>query len=513
MGFVVNFLLASGRNLRRWTLPQATTPLRFLIALIACGLLHVTSVGNATAREPQNWLPEDANIAGWVDVAALYKSPLALREGWEEKSRAGFVNKTTILVPGLDRLLLAAQMDFEPGLPTRQDYSIGVPSPRLTLDSLSLMAGAKMEKLSERPAALTRDGQWVVETTDGLWLSTGRGGRQALSRWFEKGAANNSRPGTLLREEYATRSPTAVIGMVVDLRDSLSSATAGRFVETLVNEAKVKGVNTANATSVLNSLQSAKLEVTVEDAIHGRLVVNFEQSASALTPLVKALVPQGLQALGASPGAAEDWSWRVESHSIIGEGSLTTAEVRRILSLLKNPLEHSGSAGNPPPAVQPPSTEQLTVAASQKYFHSVDTLLDDLQDAMKRSRDNHMTMLERSADKLDKLPLLNVDEDLLNYGRRVSSSLRYQANALRNAGLQRGVLRAASGADSFSAMAQANPYGAWSTAGYASNGDGMTIDLTVNANAKTVQLSEMKQIREGLIEIRSLLTRKYKVEF
>ncbi|MBA4032557.1 MAG: hypothetical protein C0478_16945 [Planctomyces sp.] len=481
--------------------------------LLAFGLIATAFTGRASAGEPQDWLPDEANVAAWVDVATLYKSPLAVREGWEEKSRAGFVNKTTILVPGLDRLMLAAQMDFEPGLPTRQDYSIGVPSKRLTLDSLSLLTGAKMEKLSERPAVLSHDGQWVVETADGAWLSAGRGGRQALSRWLARGPVAKSSPSSLLREEYATRSPAAVIGMVVDLRDSVSSATAGRFIEALLKEERLADVNTANATGVLVSARSAKLEVTVDDAIRGKLAVNFEQSATPLAPMVKVLVPHVLRALGASPGATEDWTWRIDSHAIIGEGPLTVAEVRRILSLLKNPLEQSSSAGNLPATTQSPDPLQLTIAASQKYFHSVDTLLDDLQDAMKRSRDNHMTMLERSADKLDKLPLLNVDEDLLNFGRRASSSLRYQANALRNAGLQRGVMRAASGADAFYSVGQANPYGAWSTAGLASNGDGMTIDLTVNANAKTVQLSEMKQVREGLVETRAALTRKYKAEF
>jgi len=77
--------------------------------------------------------------------------------------------------------------------------------------------------------------------------------------------------------------------------------------------------------------------------------------------------------------------------------------------------------------------------ASQAYFQSVSTLLDDLRKEFDTNRDARRTLaptyMDRYGRRIDRLPILNVDPELLAYGASVSASLRGTAVTTRKAGV------------------------------------------------------------------------------
>jgi hypothetical protein len=82
--------------------------------------------------------------------------------------------------------------------------------------------------------------------------------------------------------------------------------------------------------------------------------------------------------------------------------------------------------------------QQLTRLASQQYFKSVADLVDDLREkpstGQTKSIHQYGTWFSRYADKIDKLPILNVDPVLLDYGLYVSTSFRNASETIRSAG-------------------------------------------------------------------------------
>ena len=81
------------------------------------------------------------------------------------------------------------------------------------------------------------------------------------------------------------------------------------------------------------------------------------------------------------------------------------------------------------------SKEQLVAQASQKYFKRVNELLDDLKETKDRS-DNYTwgqigVWMDKYAKKIDQLSVLNVDQELVEYGAHVSDLLRSAYGAIR----------------------------------------------------------------------------------
>ncbi len=80
--------------------------------------------------------------------------------------------------------------------------------------------------------------------------------------------------------------------------------------------------------------------------------------------------------------------------------------------------------------------------ASQEYFKTITTMLDDL--GGKRKTTEFVTWgqvglwFERYARKIDNLPILNVDNELLDYGVFVADSLRQSETAMKGIGAKSG---------------------------------------------------------------------------
>jgi hypothetical protein len=250
--------------------------------------------------------------------------------------------------------------------------------------------------------------------------------------------------------------------------------------------------------------------VTVADAIAGELRVELGSAAAELSPLLKTLLPAIAQRLGMAGSGVESWTWTTKGNAIVGSGPLTAAETRRILSVVQHATPvHAASAASPGAEA---ATAQPEVAASQRYLNSLRTILDDMQGTLLRTRDNHALWYERAADKIDDLPMRSVDSELLDYGQKVSSSLRYQGQVQRMANIGAGTTKKQTKAGNMYSYAYAFPYRGYAVVNETS-ADPAAIDATANQQALDVRFSEWKQIEEGLVQIRRRLTEKLMADF
>ena len=83
-------------------------------------------------------------------------------------------------------------------------------------------------------------------------------------------------------------------------------------------------------------------------------------------------------------------------------------------------------------------------AASLAYYKAINTLIDELevkQGAKKQSFQRVGIWHSKYAEKIDALPLLNVDEELLNWGAKVSSMLRALASSFAGIELSLGTVQ------------------------------------------------------------------------
>src|SRR5208337_4373191 len=104
---------------------------------------------------------------------------------------------------------------------------------------------------------------------------------------------------------------------------------------------------------------------------------------------------------------------------------------------LKQPGNEPSETSPVPQSTGASSARDAKVTASKKYFQRISQRLSDLRTEVKEAPKAKFAqkMLNDAAREIDRMPVLNVDEELLAYGSGVSSTLRNMRNLSKNAGL------------------------------------------------------------------------------
>jgi hypothetical protein len=152
------------------------------------------------------------------------------------------------------------------------------------------------------------------------------------------------------------------------------------------------------------------------------------------------------------------------------------------------------------------------VKTSQGYYRSVTTLINDLRKTMEenRHRDYHALWMERYGRKIDGLPILNVDEELVAWGANIAETFRSTAIVQKSSGVRQGVRKSQTyGGYQYSSDEYGNYYNSYRS--------GSSVKRQINreeqAQASAVRFENFKQIEDATADIRRKMTLKYGVEF
>jgi len=237
---------------------------------------------------------------------------------------------------------------------------------------------------------------------------------------------------------------------------------------------KDKKIDLDKLSALLTSVQGVTLGVTVREKTFGALKVDFTGEASILSEIGKPLLLEILAEAGATIDEFEDWQEEVTSKQLLIKGDLTDSGMRRLFSVLE--MDASTVAEEPtgqeeaPPETPAGSAEETKAYVSRQYFQGVNKYLKDLQVRKgAKSFGQYGLWFENYARKIDKMPILNVDPDLVDYGQTVSNRLRDAVTAIQGAGIRTGAREAqvynqgsVSGYSSgFGPAARYGAYGGW----------------------------------------------------
>lgn len=168
----------------------------------------------------------------------------------------------------------------------------------------------------------------------------------------------------------------------------------------------------------------------------------------------------------------------------------------------------SGEAGK----IESPSEGLTKLEATQRYYKSLMRMIDDVRVPKGKTIGATRLWMDRYAKKIDRLPILGVDEDLVNLGAYVAGNLRFAANAYRDAGIQYSSQRGST------ATGKRYSYGNYGSFRYtAAESEGSkqnaAIYRQIHSQAASQRLDIWRDIGEETAKIRRLLTQRYNVEF
>lgn len=378
------------------------------------------------------------------------------------------------------------------------------------LQTIALREGGYIDELADGVQAVwTPSETYFVQLNDNRLGAMYPANRQNVIRWVQSLQANRSLQLSdyLLQAAADLQSDTPIV-MALDLQGVVQP----HRVRVALEDSQAMAGQDASLDKVarlLVGLQGISLTVQVDKQATGTIRIDFAEDVGGLGRLAKPLFLEALQKFNAVIPDFESWQAELLGNRVVLSGPLSISGLRRIGSLLEPPSTKFSDLKDAAPAE---SGTDAYVQASQQYYRAVHTLIDDLRKTLGDTRDNHSLWMERFGRKIDALPILNVDPDLLAWGASVSETFRDMSVTNRSANVRAGTRKA-----------YVNTGASYDGYGYGSGG--WYNDATGSAKQKTqIERSEQgaariqrfgswKEVEDSEAQIRIAMTQKYNAEF
>jgi hypothetical protein len=236
-----------------------------------------------------------------------------------------------------------------------------------------------------------------------------------------------------------------------------------------------------------------------------------------LADVAKPLLIETFAEAGASIDEFDKWNVKVEPRRIKLDGELTQSGLRRLFSFLEIDSTVVDAGRND--TKEDPGEPKIDAYASQQYFQAVVRHLNDLK--REKGASSYYTIavwFDKYARRIDRLPILHVDKDLVTYGQRTVSQLRNCVEAIRGSGIRSGARSAqvtgnsGDGYDPYVLFAGSPASRAHAQVG-AVEQERRAIRAEERGQSSTDVRAIIRQIQDETSNIRRQMTERYNVEF
>ncbi|MHB8897723.1 MAG: hypothetical protein ACYC6Y_03145 [Thermoguttaceae bacterium] len=513
-----------------------------LVVLLALLLMVAAVAPGQAADQPARFgpllgrVPAGANTLIMLDVKAIRSSLFVTNTPASEKNIRAQVSRYVFGSKELDRAVLAADLNLASIAPNWQAAIVETNVDTVLADVAQRQNG-RVEQLGSMQAAWVPMNAYVVPFTSRLV-----GIRYPADRQFAASWANHpALPDTNALSPYlrqAAAYPETVGTEIIMALDLENAADPGLVRQNLENTQAVKGkdVDLDQLARVLASVRGVTLGIRVTTNVTGSLRIDFSEDVTMTADYAKALILEKLARFGASIDEFYDWDLRVAKNTLFLSGTLSVKGLRRILTLVEPPtpeLAASGGSetatdGTPGSATPGGAEAKASPQKTFEYFKELETLVDDVKTPNPKSvvgTGEVAVWMDRYARKIDQLPILGVDEQLVDFSATI-------AQAIRDMGVQyRGV-----GIEASKYSNNAGREGGWNDDGYGYSGgysggywggyEGDSWEfphktLAASTVAKRVGRANVsgnradlwRQIDDDMSKARRGLTKRYQIEF
>jgi hypothetical protein len=463
-------------------------------------------------------VPATANAVVMIDVERTLASPLAQKEGWGKKLELAYVSRPIYLPPEASKLVMAAALEPNNDFLRHWEMAVMELSDPLSMRSIARSEGGYVDKIRNVEVAWTPSNAYFVSLSDRELGVVFPADRQFVSRWIGYAAKNeNVMLSDYLRRATQMTNEKIQILMAIDLTDAVQPHELAEKIEDSPLFPKAN-LSAEEVIPLLTSLRGAVLRVAISEDAQAQLRIDFDQDVTPLAAVAQELVLQVLGNLGADVDEMQSWKTEISGKTILMRGTLSQNGQRRLFSVIELPTAKFSMLPEEAASATPElENESLVRESSLTYFRSIDVLLKDLQRDLRSGNKAVSAVLERYATKIDRMPILHVDEHLLDYGAGVSQTLRGVALSRRQGGIQSGVATAGMGGRGYGYYDY--NYGVYGNLGdrYAgarqSAADRSSLKAQAMAESKQARVEGSKAVAEATAQIRRQMTQKYGVEF
>jgi len=498
-----------------------------LAAFLFLGAVWVAQVAQAQFQELSRRVPGTANALVLVNVSKLMESPVAQTGNWQADRAKRFTSGLTNIPPIADQLVIGAQLDLE-GMQPIWEVAVVKTDRMPSIEAAAKRLNGEVDSVADVTAVRLPDDSFIVQLSSDTLGMLAPANRQLLGRWVREPGGNLS-PYLQEAVGYAERGGTVYLAL--DLADAVTVADVEAKFGTVEDEAlKTNLIDRQEVAKVLASIKGVMLGISFGERAFGKLRVDFGQDAAGLAVIAKPLMLHVLGERGVMIDEFDEWTASVQGTRMSLEGPLTASGLTRLSSLLELPTqafsqENTEAQATPPGPAAKPSTGDIA-QATQQYFKSIEHLFDDLKGHKGQAKTIGQIgqWYDNYARQIDRLPTLDVDEEMLNFGAYVAAQLRNASMALKGVGIRTRVREVNTVAEGVSGSYYAEGYRYGRYGAYGADwtrGMGRREQQSARtqvraqekaAGATTVQ-GIRQQIQEAAAVIRRAMTEKYRIQF
>lgn len=407
----------------------------FSCLILALAVATTTSPALAQFNNMAAAVPGDANVLMLLSVERILASPIAQREDWAGKFDKAYSAGLTEIPTDSDRVLVASQVDLEYLKPVWEMAVLDLNrTPSLAYIAKQLQGTP--DKVDGVGAVALANDTYILQMTPNRLATYSPANRQVVGRWLSSIKARRAvglSPYLTSALERASKGEADI----VQAMDLAYAVPADKIRERLegAEVLKMAKIDIDQLASLLSGIQGIMLSVHIDSDVQGTLEIDFNEDASMLANIGKPILLAALEHRGAAIDDLNSWEAKVNGKQLTLSGALTPAGLRKVLSLVEQPAPNIKVAETKAdPNTPAPTEESLVVLASQSYFKSIGAILRDCNSEFRTAEtiSKGALWLERFASRIDRLPMVNVDSDLIKYGQATAQTLRGMAAGIRS---------------------------------------------------------------------------------
>ena len=458
-------------------------------------------------------IPSTANALVLLNVEKVLASPRAAQEGWRDNLQKANESGLMTVPPNAARMITAAQIDFANMKPLWEIAAVDS-TVDVSMDAIVRGRAGKNDTVDKLPAAVLPSNTYVVQFGPRTVGAMFPANRQNVARWVRDSKAKASAslsPYLTKAIGYADRQSAIVL--TIDLTDVFPAEYLAAKIKESELYSKRSDLKVEELAQLISTIEGVTLGVVVDQQITGSLKAEFATDAGAMKGFAKLLFMEVLGKNGLMVDDFQDWEPKVMGREVRITGKLYADGLRQVLSILQPPTTSA-----PPQLADSDNASETDKAlyATQHYFKAVSGTLDSLRNKKNvKTLAQYGTWFDKYARHIDRLPMLNVDSDMLNYGAFVSEQLRDAAVSVRGIAQNTRTRQVNRGDSSASGRigGYGNMFATWVDPRYESQRERSRISAEERVDGAKSARAILQDIENQTSDIRRAMTQKYKAEF
>jgi hypothetical protein len=369
------------------------------------------------------YAPPDTNVIALVDVKAALNSPLAKKENWTEKARAGGRGALGFIPPDAEQVVVAAEVNLSR---VTRDFQLALVRVRNVPSTQQLIniEGGTTDEIRGRLVVLSPRDVYFTTLSGSELAAIYPADRQSTARWLR--AVRNAKGPAL--SPYLTRAADGAAGnavtVAVDLEDVVDKTILKMALGASPTIVRQKDVNVGTLAGFLASVRGLTFTAKIGEAITGNISVEFPLDPDVFRRVLPGLMLELLDGEGVSIPGMDRWEVKFADRTMTMTGPMTTADLKHVLSLFAFP-----QAGGDESAAK---GEQVSVPATKRYLAAVDSILTDVS-GMKDSPNytKTATWQEKAAAQIEHVSRRGVDPVAVDAALQSAKRLRAIGASLR----------------------------------------------------------------------------------